>query len=92
MTWRDSAACAGYHEPELWWPLGPSGGQNEMQIRAAKEVCWVCPVQAECLREALDAGVAHQYGVWGGMTEWERAALIRRRRRDELRAETVVKP
>ncbi|MFE7779455.1 WhiB family transcriptional regulator, partial [Streptomyces sp. NPDC057445] len=45
--------------------------------RRAKAVCLGCPVQTECLAEALDNRI--QFGVWGGMTEKERRALLRRR-------------
>ncbi|MFF0484930.1 WhiB family transcriptional regulator [Streptomyces sp. NPDC004435] len=43
----------------------------------AKALCAGCPVRAECLAYALDERV--EYGVWGGMTERERRALLRRR-------------
>ena len=43
----------------------------------AKAVCMTCPVRAECLADALDNRV--EFGVWGGMTERERRALLRRR-------------
>lgn len=46
--------------------------QNE-----AKLICRGCPVQIDCLAEALDNRV--EFGVWGGMTERERRALLRRR-------------
>jgi WhiB family redox-sensing transcriptional regulator len=36
-----------------------------------------CPVRTECLADALDNRV--EFGVWGGMTEWERRALLQRR-------------
>jgi WhiB family redox-sensing transcriptional regulator len=36
-----------------------------------------CQVRTECLADALDNGV--EFGVWGGMTERERRALLRRR-------------
>ncbi len=36
-----------------------------------------CPVRTECLADALDNGI--EFGVWGGMTERERRALLRRR-------------
>ena len=36
-----------------------------------------CPVRTECLAEALDNQI--EWGVWGGMTERERRALLRRR-------------
>ena len=45
--------------------------------RAAKAVCKGCPVVAECLADALDNRT--EFGVWGGMTERERRALLRRR-------------
>ena len=45
--------------------------------RLAKAVCRHCPVIAECLADALDNRT--QFGVWGGMTERERRALLRSR-------------
>ncbi|NKY96749.1 WhiB family transcriptional regulator [Nocardiopsis alborubida] len=42
-----------------------------------KPMCRRCPVQTDCLAEALDGRV--EFGVWGGMTERERRALLRRR-------------
>jgi WhiB family redox-sensing transcriptional regulator len=36
-----------------------------------------CPVRTECLADALDNRV--EFGVWGGMTERERRALLKRR-------------
>ncbi len=43
----------------------------------AKQPCLGCPVRAECLAEALDNNL--EWGIWGGMTERERRALLRRR-------------
>ncbi|MGW2690248.1 WhiB family transcriptional regulator [Streptomyces sp. NPDC001414] len=43
----------------------------------AKALCTGCPVRTECLAHALDQRIEH--GVWGGMTERERRALLRRR-------------
>lgn len=45
----------------------------------AKTVCESCPVQAECLEEALAR--PEEWGVWGGMTAGERQRLRRRRQR-----------
>lgn len=45
--------------------------------REAREVCARCPVRTECLVDALDHRI--DFGVWGGMTERERRALLRRR-------------
>ena len=44
--------------------------------RSAREVCLRCPVRFECLVDALDHRIA--FGVWGGLTERERRALLRR--------------
>ncbi len=43
----------------------------------AKQMCVGCPVIAECLADALDNQM--EFGVWGGMTERERRALLKRR-------------
>jgi WhiB family redox-sensing transcriptional regulator len=43
----------------------------------AKQLCSGCPVKTECLAEALDGRM--EWGVWGGMTERERRALLRHR-------------
>ena len=45
--------------------------------QAAKQVCMSCPVIAECLADALDNHT--EFGVWGGMTERERRALLKQR-------------
>ncbi|MSV51451.1 MAG: WhiB family transcriptional regulator, partial [Actinobacteria bacterium] len=42
-----------------------------------KAICLGCTVRTECLADALDNNV--EFGVWGGMTERERRALLRRR-------------
>ncbi|WP_330172275.1 WhiB family transcriptional regulator [Streptomyces sp. NBC_01498] len=50
--------------------------QGQEQNRA-KSVCLGCQVRTECLAHALDN--REEFGVWGGMTERERRALLRRR-------------
>ena len=42
-----------------------------------KVICAGCSVKTECLADALDNEI--EFGVWGGMTERERRALLRRR-------------
>lgn len=49
-----------------------------------KQMCGTCPVRTECLAEALDNRI--EWGVWGGMTERERRALLRRRPRESWRS------
>ncbi|WP_053849418.1 WhiB family transcriptional regulator [Streptomyces sp. NRRL B-24085] len=43
----------------------------------AKALCSGCSVRTECLAYALDQRI--EFGIWGGMTERERRALLRRR-------------
>ncbi|MGW3866004.1 WhiB family transcriptional regulator [Streptomyces sp. NPDC005047] len=43
----------------------------------AKSLCTGCPVRTDCLAYALDERI--EFGIWGGMTERERRALLRRR-------------
>ena len=68
-NWRNAARCRTDDADELF----VTGAQQ----REAREFCRACPVRTECLAHALDEGV--EFGVWGGMTERERRALLRRR-------------
>ncbi|HEY1972353.1 MAG TPA: WhiB family transcriptional regulator [Pseudonocardia sp.] len=45
--------------------------------RAARTVCRGCPVLKQCLAMALDDRI--EFGVWGGMTERERRAMLKTR-------------
>ena len=65
--WPLRAACRGV-DPDALFVEGAA--QN-----TAKRICIGCPVQYECLAEALDS--RSESGVWGGMTERERRALLR---------------
>lgn len=67
--WRRRAACRD-GDPDRLFVRGAAQ-------REAKLVCFGCPVRTECLAEALDHRI--EFGVWGGMTERERRALLRRR-------------
>jgi WhiB family redox-sensing transcriptional regulator len=67
--WVPSAACR-TEAPDKLFVRGAE--QNR-----AKQVCRHCPVRTECLAEALDNRI--EWGVWGGMTERERRALLRQR-------------
>lgn len=67
--WAVRAACrAG--DPDTLFVQGAA--QNR-----AKQLCGACPVKLECLADALDNQV--EFGVWGGLTERERRALLKRR-------------
>jgi WhiB family transcriptional regulator, redox-sensing transcriptional regulator len=74
-SWRDRAACRS-EDPELFFPVGASGPAL-LQIAEAKTVCRGCPVVPECLEAALRVA---ESGIWGGLSEDERAAVLRVRR------------
>ncbi len=69
QAWTAVSACRDADPDELFVT---GAAQNR-----AKAVCMGCPVRTECLSDALDNRV--EFGVWGGMTERERRALLRRR-------------
>ena len=76
---------------EDWAPRPRAAGSSRTQLfvrgaeqNKAKQVCAGCPVRTECLAEALDNQI--EWGVWGGMTERERRALLRRRPNASWRA------
>lgn len=68
QTWASRAACAGA-EPDALFVRGAAQ-------RNAREMCFGCPVRMECLADALSSNTT--FGVWGGLTERERRALLRR--------------
>jgi WhiB family transcriptional regulator, redox-sensing transcriptional regulator len=68
-NWRVAARCRTENSEELF----VTGASQ----REAREFCVVCPVRTECLAHALDQQI--EFGVWGGMTERERRAVLRRR-------------
>ncbi|WP_156233117.1 WhiB family transcriptional regulator [Corynebacterium occultum] len=45
------------------------------QQRRAATICRPCPVQRHCLAMSLDN--REEFGVWGGLTERQRRALLR---------------
>lgn len=63
--------------PECDGDGGCQGGRSEKgranRVRKAKRICAACPVSAEC----LDFAQRHleKFGIWGGLTERERARL-----------------
>jgi len=67
LAWVAQARCRTADPDELF----VSGAA---QKRAAV-ICRQCPVVTQCLTDALDNQV--EFGVWGGMTERQRRALLK---------------
>jgi WhiB family redox-sensing transcriptional regulator len=72
--WRQAAACRSA-DPDQFFPISDSGPARE-QLAKAKAICATCRVRRECLVFAL--GTGQVYGIWGGQSEHERAAVQRR--------------
>jgi WhiB family transcriptional regulator, redox-sensing transcriptional regulator len=66
-AWVAKALCRSADPDELFV-------RGAAQKRAAA-FCRRCPVIAECAADALDNRV--EFGVWGGMTERQRRALLK---------------
>ena len=80
-SWRADAACLGA-DPDLFFPGHNSGHNCNAQALAN---CAACPVQADCLAEALAEEAANDgalpYGTRGGLTAKERHQLRTQRRK-----------
>lgn len=89
-TWASRAACAGLTQPDVFFHPDTQGGLprgiTEVKKRqaskaeredAAKAICARCPVIASCRRDALAR--REPYGVFGGLTEDERAQLLKQK-------------
>jgi WhiB family transcriptional regulator, redox-sensing transcriptional regulator len=68
--------------PTEWWSkaLCRSADPDKLFVRGAAQrtaaaFCRQCPVITQCLADALDNQV--EFGVWGGMTERQRRALLK---------------
>ena len=73
--WEASARCRS-HDPTLFF--GPSRFEPKRERlereAAAKAVCATCPALRLCREHALQSGEV--YGVWGGLGEADRRALL----------------
>ena len=73
-SWQSQAACQGMDTTAFFHPPGERGKTRSRRIAAAKRICAQCPVVNECLAHALR--FREPYGVWGGLSEEERALLL----------------
>ena len=65
--WSRKAACKNT-DPDVLFVQGAA--QNRVKV-----ICANCTVRTECLADALDNNI--EFGVWGGMTERQRRALLK---------------
>ncbi len=67
IAWVSKARCRAIDPDELF--------VRGAAQRKAAVICRQCPVILECAADALDNRV--EFGVWGGMTERERRAMLK---------------
>ncbi|HYY07256.1 MAG TPA: WhiB family transcriptional regulator [Actinomycetota bacterium] len=79
VGWQRLAACRGDDSSYFFAPAYFEKRSEKLAREAvAKRICAVCPVRRPCLEYALFTREAH--GVWGGLNETERRAILRRAR------------
>lgn len=70
-SWVERGLCRGKTDLFFGTPR-ERPGRRARREKLARAYCLVCPVQREC----MEAGrVNHEFGMWGGETEEDRARL-----------------
>ena len=72
--WQQSGACRELPTEMFFHPDGERGPRRRNRENAAKAVCASCPVIAACRAHALS--VQEPYGIWGGLSEDDRLAIL----------------
>jgi WhiB family redox-sensing transcriptional regulator len=72
--WQYQGACRTMPSEMFFHPDGERGPRRRNRENAAKAVCASCPVIQQCRAHAL--AVQEPYGIWGGLSEDDRLAII----------------
>ena len=80
--WQQHGLCRGTDTSAFFHPEGERGRARTSRADRAKLLCHQCPVIEACREHALSVG--EPYGIWGGMSEAERVAEIKRREEHSL--------
>lgn len=79
--WQRLASCRGEDSVFFFAPsYFEKRGEKLAREAVAKRICASCPVIEPCLDFALATREAH--GVWGGLNETERRAILKARTRE----------
>lgn len=75
--WQGRAACKG-PQSSIFFPPSSFERKDDKDRREgnAKGICASCPVRQDCLNYAME--IREPHGIWGGLTEGERRALVNR--------------
>jgi len=69
---QQKAAC--YEKPTTWWfPSVPGRGHRPKSDAIALQICSRCPFLIRCRDYAMENRI--RYGIWGGLTEYQRRML-----------------
>ena len=82
--WQQRGACQDLPTEMFFHPDGERGPRRRNRENAAKAICASCPVILACRTHALS--VQEPYGIWGGLSEDDRAVILGR----ELVAEQAL--
>jgi WhiB family redox-sensing transcriptional regulator len=76
-TWQRKAACRG-PQAAMFFPPSHFERKDEKEAReaSAKSICAQCSVRRDCLDYAIR--IREPHGIWGGLNELERRALLAR--------------
>ncbi len=82
-SWQHYAACRGADASHFFAPnYFEKRSQKNAREALAKALCVRCPVRVDCLEYAL--AIREGHGIWGGLNEMERRALLRERTREAV--------
>ena len=76
-AWQEKGLCRDKDSEVFFLESNMRGDNKNHHISVAKSICKPCPVKNECLGHAL--AVPENYGVWGGLSEEERAIILSKR-------------
>ena len=72
--WQTQAACRGMDITVFFHPPDERNAAPERRAARAKAICQACPAVRPVREHALQA--REPYGIWGGLSEGERAAML----------------
>lgn len=79
--WQYDGLCRTVDPESFFSPESERGAPKAEREEAAKALCRRCPVIVPCREHAL--AVQERYGVWGGMSQDERRAVMERASREQ---------
>ena len=75
--WQFRGACRGMDTELFFHPEAERGPARAARESRAKDVCRLCLVLDQCRHHSLV--VRESYGIWGGLSVSERAAIVHAR-------------